>query len=61
MDAVLFGYEDMVKILLYGTDDTLKWNGPAKTDINLAAQEENGKSVVHHCVQTREVRLTSSY
>lgn len=55
MDAVLLRREDMVKILLYGTDDRVKWNGPAKTNINLAAQDENGDSVIHHCVQTHEV------
>ena len=55
MDAVILGQEDMIKVLLYGTDDLLKWNGPAKTDVNLAAQDKDGNSVVHHCVQTHTV------
>ena len=55
MEAVRNNTVDMVKVLIYGTDDRTVWETKKTTDIDLTLQDEDGKSVIHHCVQNRKV------
>jgi hypothetical protein len=54
MEVVRANLEDMAKLLLYGTKDRAQWKGN-KTNVNISATDEEGKGVIHHCVQSREV------
>lgn len=54
MELVRANMEDMAKLLVYGTKDRAQWKGN-KTKVNMAATDNEGKTVLHHCVQSREV------
>ena len=55
MEAVRNNTVDMVKVLMFGTDDRTIWATKETTDVDLALQDEDGKSVIHHCVNNRKV------
>lgn len=55
MEAVRNNTVDMVKVLMFGTDDRTIWATKETTDVDLALQDEDGKSVIHHCVNNRMV------
>ena len=55
MEAVRNNTVDMVKVLMLGTDDRTIWATKETTDVDLALQDEDGKSVIHYCVNNRKV------
>ncbi|KAJ7388963.1 hypothetical protein OS493_034599 [Desmophyllum pertusum] len=55
MEAVRNNMVDMVKVLIYATDDIAVWEIKETTDVDLTLQDNDGKSVTHHCVQNRKV------
>lgn len=55
MEAVLDNLMDMVKVLIYATDDRAVWASKETTQVDLTLQDKNGHSVIHLCVQNREV------
>lgn len=55
MEAIRNNTVDMVKVLIFGTDDRSIWATKETTDVDLALQDEDGKSVLHHCVNNRKV------
>lgn len=55
MEAVRDNMMDMVKVLTYATDDRTVWETKETTLVDLTLQDNDGKSVIHHCVQNREV------
>jgi len=57
MEAVRNNMMDMVKVLIYATDDRKVWETKETTLVDLALQDKDGKSVIHHCVQNREVKI----
>ncbi|KAL9986739.1 hypothetical protein ACROYT_G000926 [Oculina patagonica] len=54
MEAVRNNMLDMVKVLIYATDDRAVWEIKETTDVDLALQDNDGKSVIHHCVKNRK-------
>ena len=59
MEVVRSNMLDMVKVLIYATDDRAVWETKENTDVDLSLQDNDGKSVIHHCVQNRKVRTKS--
>lgn len=57
MEIVRSNAMDMVKVLIYATDDRKMWETKETTLVDLTLQDNEGKSVIHHCVQNREVGL----
>ena len=57
MEIVRNNAMDMVKVLIYATDDRKIWEAKETTLVDLTLQDNEGKSVIHHCVQNREVGL----
>ena len=57
MEIVRSNAIDMVKVLIYATDDRKIWETKESTLVDLTLQDNEGKSVIHHCVQNREVAL----
>ena len=57
MEIVRSNAMDMVKVLIYATDDRKIWETKESTLVDLTLQDNEGKSVIHHCVQNREVAL----
>ena len=57
MEIVRSNAMDMVKVLIYATDDRKIWETKETTLVDLTLQDNEGKSVIHHCVQNREVEL----
>ena len=57
MEIVRNNAMDMVKVLIYATDDRKIWEAKDTTLVDLTLQDNEGKSVIHHCVQNREVGL----
>ena len=57
MEIVRSNAMDMVKVLIYATDDRKIWETKETTLVDLTLQDNEGKSVIHHCVQNREVGL----
>ena len=55
MEAVLDNLMDMVKVLIYATDDRSVWASTETTQVDLSLQDKSGNSVIHLCVQNREV------
>lgn len=55
MEAVLDNLMDMVKVLIYATDDRSVWASKETTQVDLSLQDKSGNSVIHLCVQNREV------
>lgn len=55
MEAVRDNMMDMVKVLTYATDDRTVWETKETTLVDLTLQDNDGKSVIHHCVQNRKV------
>lgn len=55
MEVVRNNMLDMVKVLIYATDDRAVWEIKETTDVDLALQDNDGKSVIHHCVNNRKV------
>ena len=55
MEVVRNNMVDMVKVLMYATDDRVVWETKETTDVDLSLQDIDGKSVIHHCVQNRKV------
>jgi len=60
MEVVRSNMLDMVKVLIYATDDRAVWETKDTTDVDLSLQDNDGKSVIHHCVQNRKVRTKSN-
>jgi len=60
MEVVRGNMLDMVKVLIYGTDDRAVWETKDTTDVDLSLQDNDGKSMIHHCVQNRKVRTKSN-
>ena len=56
MEVVRSNMVDMVKVLIYATDDRTVWKTKETTDVDLSLQDSDGKSVIHHCVQNRKVK-----
>ncbi|XP_073244839.1 poly [ADP-ribose] polymerase tankyrase-like isoform X3 [Porites lutea] len=54
MEIVRSNAMDMVKVLIYATDDRKIWETKETTLVDLTLQDNEGKSVIHHCVQNRE-------
>ena len=57
MEIVRSNAMDMVKVLIYATDDRKVWETEETTLVDLTLQDSEEKSVIHHCVQNREVGL----
>lgn len=55
MEAVIDNLMDMVKVLIYATDDRSVWASKETTQVDLTLQDKRGNSVIHLCVQNREV------
>ena len=55
MEAVRNNMMDMAKVLTFATDDRKVWETKETTLVDLTLQDNDGKSVIHHCVQNREV------
>lgn len=55
MEVVRNNMVDMVKVLMFATDDRTVWETKETTLVDLTLQDNDGKSVIHHCVQNREV------
>ena len=55
MEVVRSNMLDMVKVLIYATDDRAVWETKENTDVDLSLQDNDGKSLIHHCVQNRKV------
>ena len=55
MEAVRSNMVDMAKVLVFASDDRTLWKRKKATDVHLTARDSDGKSVVHHCVKSREV------
>ena len=60
MEVVRSNMLDMVKVLIYATDDRAVWETKDNTDVDLSLQDNDGKSMIHHCVQNRKVRTKSN-
>ena len=60
MEVVRSNMLDMVKVLIYATDDRAVWETKDNTDVDLSLQDNDGKSMIHHCVQNRKVRRKSN-
>lgn len=60
MEVVRSNMLDMVKVLIYATDDRAVWETKDTTDVDLSVQDNDGKSMIHHCVQNRKVRTKSN-
>lgn len=60
MEVVRSNMLDMVKELIYATDDRAVWETKDTTDVDLSLQDNDGKSVIHHCVQNRKVKTKSN-
>ena len=56
MAAVRHNLMDMVKVLIFATDDRTVWSAKETTQVDLTLQDIDGKSVIHYCVKNREVR-----
>ena len=56
MAAVRHNLMDMVKVLIFATDDRTVWSAKETTQVDLTLQDIDGKSVIHFCVKNREVR-----
>ena len=59
MEVIRSNMLDMVKVLIYATDDRAVWETKDDTDVDLSLQDNEGKSMIHHCVQNRKVRTKS--
>ena len=55
MEAVRDNLMDMVKVLIYAADDRSVWASKESTQVDLSLQDKSGNSVIHLCVQNREV------
>ena len=60
MEVVRSNMLDMAKVLIYATDDRAVWEIKDNTDVDLSLQDNDGKSMIHHCVQNRKVRTKSN-
>ena len=61
MEVVRSNAMDMVKVLIYATDNRNVWETKETTLVDLTLQDNDGKSVIHHCVQNREVKARSYF
>ena len=59
MEVIRSNMLDMAKVLIYATDDRAVWETKDDTDVDLSLQDNDGKSMIHHCVQNRKVRTKS--
>ena len=60
MEVVRNNMVDMVKVLVFATDDRNVWKTKETTLVDLTLQDNDGKSVIHHCVQNRVVSYSNN-
>ena len=60
MEVVINNMLDMTKVLIYGTDNRKEWTKKSIKNIDLSAADTSAKTVVHHCVQNRNVSRKES-